>query len=210
MAEVAQKMNRLIHELSEHLKRILHLPEDEQYNESLGSYFSNQESNIKPACVLRPQNSGQVAKAVSLLVKANKEAGIGVIKFAVRSGGHAWIAGSANIADGVTIDLRGLNSIEVAGDSASVAVACGASWGQVYRTLGPLGLAVAGGRQSQIGVGGLTLGGEKSALMISSAAHASRWFVALLRRGWLGLRHCSRVRNSPRERRAASNPRGKR
>ena len=210
MSDAAQKMDRLVPEFFEQLQMTIHLPADEEYKESLSSYFSNQESNIRPAYVLRPKNSGEVAKAVSLLVKANKHAGIGAVKFAVRSGGHACVAGSANIADGITIDLRGLDSIQVAEDSASVAVGCGASWGEVYRTLGSLGLAVAGGRQSPIGVGGLTLGGNKRNSTTSRTAHTSRWFIALLWGGRLGLRHCSRVRNSPRERRATSSPRRQR
>lgn len=35
----------------------------------------------------------------------------------------------------------------------------GASWGDVYAFLDPLGLSVAGGRAAQVGVGGLTIGG---------------------------------------------------
>lgn len=137
-----------------------HFPNDEAYNESMNSYFSNQEKSLTPSCILFPTNTKDVATAVSLLAKANKDAGIGSYKFAVRSGGHACFAGSANINDGITIDLRGLNTIEIASDYSKVAVGPGVSWGELYRSLEPLGLAVAGGRQSSVGVGGLTLGGK--------------------------------------------------
>jgi hypothetical protein len=127
-------MNQLLSDLSEAFGRKAYLPNDEKYNESINSYFSNQEKSMKPSCIVS-------------------------LKFAVRSGGHACFAGSANIDDGITIDLRGLNTIEVASDSTKVTAGPGVTWGELYRTLEPLGLAVAGGRQSSVGVGGLTLGG---------------------------------------------------
>ena len=133
--------------------------EDQEYTESLTSYFSAQESHLKPACIIRPQSTADVATIVSYLVQANKSRGIGSVKFAIRSGGHACIAESANLSDGVTIDLRSLNTIELNDDS-QVCIGTGASWGEVIRKLDPLGLAVPGGRHSQVGVGGLTLGGK--------------------------------------------------
>ena len=39
-------------------------------------------------------------------------------------------------------------------------VGAGASWLDVYRYLDGLGVAVAGGRNAAVGVGGLTLGGQ--------------------------------------------------
>ena len=153
-------MNQFLADVSEVFGANACLPNDEKYNESINSYFSNQEKSIKPSCILFPKDTTDVATAVSLLAKANKEAGIGSSKFAVRSGGHACFAGSANINDGITIDLRGLDTIEIANDSNKVTVGPGVSWGELYRTLELLGLAVAGGRQSSVGVGGLTLGGN--------------------------------------------------
>lgn len=50
--------------------------------------------------------------------------------------------------------------MEVDHGSLQVSVGTGASWGEMHRTLDPLSLAVSGGRHSQVGVGGLTLGGE--------------------------------------------------
>lgn len=77
--------------------------------------------------------------------------------FAVRSGGHGIIEGSANIAGGITIDLRALNRIEIVGSITSVGA--GATWDGVYAKLDPLNLSVAGGRNAGVGVGGLTTGG---------------------------------------------------
>ena len=147
-------------DLSRVLPGKVFVPGGQEYTESLNSYFSAQESQIKPACIVRPQNTADVVTVVAYLIQANQLSGIGSLKFAIRSGGHACFAGSANLTDGVTIDLRGLNSIEVDQGSLQVSIGTGASWGEIYRTLDPLGLAVPGGRHSQVGVGGLTLGGE--------------------------------------------------
>ena len=153
-------MEQHVSDLSQALPGKVFLPESQEYKESLGTYFSAQESQVKPACIVRPQNTADVVTVLSRLVQANQVHGIGSLKFAIRSGGHACFAGSANAPDGVTLDLRGLNSIEVNEGSSQVSIGTGASWGEVYRTLDPLGLAVPGGRHSQVGVGGLTLGGK--------------------------------------------------
>jgi FAD/FMN-containing dehydrogenase len=63
------------------------------------------------------------------------------------------------MATGVTIDLAALNQITLSADKSLVTIGPGQRWGNVYAELEPLGLAVAGGRSSSIGVGGLTLGG---------------------------------------------------
>lgn len=82
--------------------------------------------------------------------------------FALRGGGHNPTAGSANINQGVTIDLRSLDGVEVSLDKTITSVGGGAVWGNVYSKLDSMGLMVAGGRVSNVGVGGLTLGGVKS------------------------------------------------
>lgn len=44
----------------------------------------------------------------------------------------------------------------------SVITPTGSTWGQVYETLDPFGVSVAGGRASPVGVGGFTTGGGYS------------------------------------------------
>ncbi|KAL8718429.1 MAG: hypothetical protein Q9225_004428 [Loekoesia sp. 1 TL-2023] len=155
-------MEKCISDLSQALPGRVFQPEAKEYKESLSSYFSAQESTIKPACIVCPQITADVVTIVSHLVRANQLQGIGSCKFAIRSGGHACFAGSANTLNGITIDLRGINLIKLSEDLSQVSIGTGASWGEVYRTLDPLGLAIPGGRQSQVGVGGLTLGGGLS------------------------------------------------
>lgn len=127
------------------------------YNQSLGSYYAAQEAELRPACVVSPEAAQDVATAVASLSAAR------TCQFAVRSGGHAMNAGAANIQAGVTIDLRGLSSVDVSGDGNNIAtVGTGATWDEVFAALEPLGLAVAGGRAAGVGVGGLSTGGGLS------------------------------------------------
>lgn len=101
---------------------------------------------------MTPKTTADVVTTVQALVEHE-------IPFAVRAGGHNLNAGAANIEAGVTIDLRGLNQISLNEDLSVVSVGGGARWGEVYSSLEPFGLAVAGSRDEAVGVGGLILGG---------------------------------------------------
>ncbi|CAI6336755.1 unnamed protein product [Periconia digitata] len=135
-----------------------------QYGDSVGSYYSGQEGDIRPSCIVAPRDREDVSAAVRILTTASYEQEIfnqsqTHCKFAIRSGGHTPYAGSANIAGGVTIDLRGLNQIVVNDAGDATYVGPGALWGEVYDTLDPQNLTVVGGRSRYVGVGGLLTGG---------------------------------------------------
>lgn len=130
----------------------------ETYQASLLSYFSQQQEQVAPNCIVIPTVSSDVAKAVKILTR------IDILspdhcKFAVRSGGHASFAGGSNIEHGVTIDLSAINEITVHADRSLTTVGTGQRWGNIYRKLDAMNLTLAGGRAAQVGVGGLTLGG---------------------------------------------------
>jgi FAD/FMN-containing dehydrogenase len=82
--------------------------------------------------------------------------------FSIRSGGHSNIVGASNIENGVTLDLSSINRVDVSGDKTTAYVGPGARWGDVYTQLESKGLAVVGGRVSDVGVGGVILGGGMS------------------------------------------------
>lgn len=103
---------------------------------------------------MQPKNVGEVALAVKTLTSVDEHC-----KFAIRSGGHTPYAGASNIADGITIDLKYLSSVEYEANNSLVKVGPGAIWNDVFTTLEPLGVITTGGRSSTVGVGGLTLGG---------------------------------------------------
>ncbi|KAI1110833.1 putative oxidoreductase [Nemania sp. NC0429] len=126
------------------------------YDSSIASYFSPQAAAVRPACYVTPKTTQDVSAVVKALTSSTNG---GRHSIAVRAGGHTWFAGANSAADGITIDLRGLKSIDLSDDKSRVSVGPGATWDLVYGKLDPLGLSVAGGRVSGVGVGGLTLGG---------------------------------------------------
>ncbi|GAM82286.1 hypothetical protein ANO11243_002650 [Dothideomycetidae sp. 11243] len=115
-------------------------------------YWSLAQSSATPACLFQPSTAGQV----SVLVLVSR---LTTCPFAVRSGGHASFPAASSITDGITVSLDNLNSINLSGDHSIVSVGAGNKWGAVYQALDPLNLTVTGGRNSDVGVGGLTLGG---------------------------------------------------
>lgn len=132
------------------------LPGSPAYNASLSSYFSLQAAAVRPQCFVTPTTSADVAAVVGTLTTTDAACPF----FAIRAGGHMWQPGANNAPGGVTVDLTGLDAVEVADTTVSVGV--GATWDGVYAALDPLGLGVAGGRVAGVGVGGLTLGGGLS------------------------------------------------
>ncbi|RFU78088.1 6-hydroxy-d-nicotine oxidase [Trichoderma arundinaceum] len=129
---------------------------DAGFNARQSSYWSRSAQSLQPACIVQPRSAQEVAAAVRALVAAR-------IPFAVRSGGHMAWAGSNNIgADGVTIDLEHLNWIQPVIDEkegSTVDIGPGNRWGKVYAQLEERQLTVAGGREGNVGVAGLLLGG---------------------------------------------------
>ncbi|KAK3334283.1 hypothetical protein B0H65DRAFT_446958 [Neurospora tetraspora] len=67
--------------------------------------------------------------------------------------------GSNNIDGGVVIDLGLINNIAYDAATETVDLGPGARWREVYSELQKYGRAVAGGRDGDVGVGGLLLGG---------------------------------------------------
>ncbi|KAL8976697.1 MAG: hypothetical protein Q9205_007354, partial [Flavoplaca limonia] len=130
---------------------------DSGYDASLKSYFSQQEAEITPYCIVSPLNESDVSAAIKILAAPDS-----TTKFAIRGGGHTVWKGSANIEDGVTIDMRNLNTVKVSEDKTVISVGAGALWRDVYTVTDSLGLATSGGRAAQVGVGGLTTGGGLS------------------------------------------------
>jgi FAD/FMN-containing dehydrogenase len=135
----------------------VYLPGSDGYTESAGSYFSAFENELRPAAVVQPSSTEEVVD----IIKAIREPGLaGKVKVAIRGGGHTPWAGSANIHDGLVIDLRKLTGAKVDQEKTIVSIGAGERWGNVYKTLGEQGLATYGGRVSSAGCAGLILGGE--------------------------------------------------
>lgn len=120
---------------------------------------------MTPKCVVVPTSTKDVSHVVYVLsLLSKKESFKSECQFAIRGAGHTPWAGAANQAGGVTIDLAGLNSVDVSPDKTLTGVGPGNRWGDVYSKLDLLGLAVPGGRVAAVGVGGLVTGGESVVL----------------------------------------------
>ncbi|KAI4282625.1 MAG: hypothetical protein L6R38_002817 [Xanthoria sp. 2 TBL-2021] len=152
------------HQLEAVLGKAVLFPEQAAYNSSLSTYWSQQEQNVTPSCIVSPQNTQDVSKAIKVLSQY-QEAGKSIIagcKFAIRGAGHTPWAGSANIDDGVTIDMTSIGSVDLNRAETVVSVGAGARWSAVYQALDAVGVGVAGGRVADVGVGGLVTGGGLS------------------------------------------------
>ncbi|KAK4236591.1 hypothetical protein C8A03DRAFT_35490 [Achaetomium macrosporum] len=146
----------------------VHHPGSDGHTSCVSSYWAQQQQQAEqPACVVTPRSAEDVSAAVRCLVSTaealkDDPAEVAACRFAIRSGGHLPVTGAASQAGGVVLDLRLLNAIEVSPDRRTARIGAGATWGEVYAKLDPLGLSVAGGRAAQVGVGGLTTGGGYS------------------------------------------------
>jgi FAD/FMN-containing dehydrogenase len=117
-------------------------------------YFSQQQQQVIPACVVLPTSPEDVSAAVKII--GQKEC-----IFAVKSGGHATFPGASNCPGCINLDLRYLNSLDVSEDLSTAFVGTSNRWGDVYNYLEHMNITVIGGRGTQVGVGGFLLGGEK-------------------------------------------------
>ena len=95
------------------------LPSDPVYQTSKDSYFSQQENDISPACIIIPLNTLDVATAVKVLASVYVSSSHSA-RFAVRGGGHTPWAGSAFIEDGTVIDMTSIKAVTVNSDGSVV------------------------------------------------------------------------------------------
>jgi FAD/FMN-containing dehydrogenase len=79
----------------------------------------------------------------------------------VRSGGHTYAGGAANIDGGITVDMRGMQTVALNAESTVASISGGAIWSEdVYHKLALSNLTVVGARLPGIGVGGFLTGGK--------------------------------------------------
>ena len=160
--------SELVKSLSSALPRSVIMPQEAAaFERSTKCYWAQQESERSPACIVQPQDVQQLSTAVTILnhefdaqqkqVTGKKTEGL----FAIRGGGHSAVSGAASSEGGVLIDLVHFNEVTPSEDGSSVTIGAGAKWMDVSTALDQKGLAAIGGRNSHVGVGGLTLGGKE-------------------------------------------------
>jgi len=105
----------------------------------------------RPLFVARVASARDVADMVDFARRHNLE-------LAVRSGGHS-VCGHSGSQDGVVIDLRELNSLDIDLHNMTAWAGSGLTAGDLTRALDPHGVAVGFGDSATVGIGGITLGG---------------------------------------------------
>jgi FAD/FMN-containing dehydrogenase len=135
-------------DLRSQLEGALFTPEDEGYEDARKT--ANGMVDKRPAAVAQCASVADVRAALA----AARERDLIV---AVRGGGHS-APGFSSCDGGMVIDLRPMNAVAVDPEQRTAKVQGGANWGELDAATQEHGLAVTGGRVSETGVGGLTLG----------------------------------------------------
>ena len=103
-----------------------------------------------PGLIAQPASTADVQKCVNFA----REHGLLV---SVRGGGHS-AQGFSVCDDGLMIDLRGMNAVEVDPEKRTAVAGGGTNWGEFDAATQAHGLAIPGGRVPTTGIAGLTLG----------------------------------------------------
>lgn len=133
-------------------------PTDAGYEPQIATWYARN-ARLRPYCLVMPRNTQEVSTALTTLVNVNK--GAGDWHMGVRNGGHGW-RGSNNVANGVTIDPSMIHSTADDSETNLDRIQPDGRWRDVFADLQRDGVAVAGGRDGDVGVGGCLLGGRLS------------------------------------------------
>lgn len=129
-------------------------PSEVDYDDARHIFYRHLER--RPGVVVRVADATDVAAAIDFARASGLEV-------AVRSGGHSGAAFST-VDDGVVIDVRGLDSIDVDTEARTAWVGAGVTAGELTEALGAHGLVAGFGDTGSVGVAGITLGGGQGFL----------------------------------------------
>ncbi|KAH7310807.1 hypothetical protein B0I35DRAFT_439735 [Stachybotrys elegans] len=137
--------------------KLVALPDSEEYNEIIKSYYTELERELRPACFLTPYSPGDVADILKALKPLLDSPVV-----AIAGAGQQTTPGAANIQGGITIHLRNLRGIDIDEEHKTISVGAGENMGHVYEKAAAMGLGVAGNRHARGGIGGEALQGGLS------------------------------------------------
>lgn len=124
-------------------------PGDPGYDKARTAFYGG--IDRRPAVIIRPADSAEVAAIVSLAHASGLE-------LAIRSGGHSALGHS--ISDGgIMLDLADLRALQIDFERRSAWAEAGLTAGEYTLATGAHGLATGFGDTGSVGLGGLTLGG---------------------------------------------------
>jgi FAD/FMN-containing dehydrogenase len=133
--------------IATHLGEVL-TPDHSDYDEVRAVF--NGSIDGRPALIARAASASDVQAALRFARES-------AIPFTTRAGGHS-LAGFSTIDDGLVIDVRRLKRFAVDLQTRRARAGAGLTWGELDAATHAHGLAVTGGRISNTGIAGLTLG----------------------------------------------------
>lgn len=148
-AHLTDNYAQKLEELGAYIKGRVITPDDLEYDAFRALSLSNW--NHKPAIIARVLDAEDVAAALRF-ARAND------MEVAIRSGGHS-VAGFGGCDGGMVIDMRDIDSLQIAADKSFVWAGAGLMAGEVTMALEKLGVIIPFGDASTVGIGGITLGG---------------------------------------------------
>lgn len=110
------------------------------------SYWSTKLRDVKPACLVLPQSTDEVAAVVKVLNRYPD------VQFAVKSGGHDPNERHSSVQDGVLISMRDLAGVTYDEKTQLAYVKPGGEWNDVSGPLDEQGVAIVGGRLGKCSV----------------------------------------------------------
>jgi FAD/FMN-containing dehydrogenase len=123
-------------------------PDDDGYDEARKVF--NGMIDRRPAFIGRCADADDVVILVNLARENN-------MPISIYGGGHG-VTGSAVVDAGICCDMRGMKGVSVDPEARTVRAEAGLTWGEFDAATQEHGLAVTGGRVSDTGIAGLTLG----------------------------------------------------
>jgi len=136
------------------------------FQQAVDYSWTQQSREVVPACIVRPRNTEQLSQTVKLLKLEydgrSKNGAPNLEFFSIRSGGVNPGLQVSTVQNAVLVDLSLFCEVTPAVDGSTVTIGTGAKWIDVYKALDKKGLTVIGGRNSPVGVGGLTLQGKSA------------------------------------------------
>lgn len=138
-----------IDRLQENVNGRVVTPSDEAYDETRKLFYGMVEGF--PSAVLRVANTDDVIAALQFARNAG-------IELAIRSGGHS-LAGHSTVDEGLVIDVRDLNGLDIDIESRSVWAGAGVTAAEYTTAAGEHGLGTGFGDAGSVGISGITLGG---------------------------------------------------
>lgn len=143
------------------LPDLTHLPKTSAYRAELCHYWSLAIRQQRPAAIVQPTTTDQVAQIVRILNQFPDT------PFAIKSGGHDPNVGDASTHGGILVSLRMMKGVDAYDPETKLAkIRPGGCWNDVIgdQKLESHGRTVVGGRLGAVGVGGYLMQGGISFL----------------------------------------------